>query len=725
MNSKVNAVDLSAKLLATENLSVRRARTRTASFDIKSRVLTLPMWKEMSPEVEGMLVGHEVGHALYTTDDYMDPIKENPKLHGYLNVIEDVRIEKLMKRKYPGIRKTMNEGYRQLNERDFFGVAKTPDLSTLILIDRINLYFKAGFSCGVKFSPEEMAFVRRAEFTETIDDVIQLATEIYDFSKKEVSKRLAEAEQELQETEGDEMEDPYGMDEIDEDFGSIDDSDMDETGEETDEEGALESKKKPNASSGKSKEEKFDDAVEEQLESITDRNFYKNLEDMADENTDIIYHQLSNKYPECPIVDYKRIIEETAETESEELYPDGQHQFRKNYEDFKPEADRVVNYLIKEFEMKKSADMYKRAQTSKSGSLDMRKVWSYKLNDDLFKRVTTIPKGKNHGMIMLVDWSGSMDLVLKDTVKQVITLAMFCQRAQIPYQVFAFTSGYTDSESDNKYRIARGEWHISADGTLSNATMPFNLLELFSSKMSSVEFNTMSKRLINIHRFVRSKHYAYNTNGTPLNEALGYMVDYIPKFIKSHSVQKMSFITLTDGEGGSLSSNTNRRFGLDDHRFENDSEGKYVKIIQKHFIKDNVTKKNYPITRYSASHTEAILRILKDRYNVNSVGFYICSNTRRDLISAIRANVSGFNGNEHMMIDVMRKFFRDDGFFSVKNSGRDDLFIIPQNKLAIENQELEILANQTAKQIANKFSKMMSSKKTSRVLLNRFIDYVA
>lgn len=723
MNSKVNAVDLSAKLLATENLSVRRARTRTASFDIKSRVLTLPMWKEMSPEVEGMLVGHEVGHALYTTDEYMDPIKENPKLQGYLNVIEDVRIEKLMKRKYPGIRKTMNEGYKQLNERDFFGVAKIPDLSTLILIDRINLYFKAGFQCGVKFTPEEMAFVRRAEVTETVDDVVQLAIEVYDFSKTEVSKRLAEAQEELQETEGDgEMEDPYGMDEIDEDYGSIDDSDMDETGEESDEDG-FRGGKENQATSGKSKEEIFEDTVEEQLESITDRNFYKNLEDMADENTDIIYHQLDTKFPECPIVGYKRIIEETAETMAEEESYSPEF-YKKRYDDFKLDADRVVNYLIKEFEMKKSADMYKRAQTAKVGSLDMRKVWAYKLNDDLFKRVTTIPKGKNHGMIMLVDWSGSMDGVLEDTVKQVMTLAMFCQRAQIPYQVFAFTSQYADGDCESKYHAARREWYEKSDNTLSNAMFPFHLLELFSSKMSSVEFNTMVKRLTSVRAFTRSKFGQYGTGGTPLNEALSYMVEYLPKFIKNNGIQKMSFITLTDGEGGSLSTNSGRR-SLEDYRHEHDSEGKYVKITQKHFIKDDLTKKNYQIDRFSGSHTEAILRMLKDRYDINSVGFYICANNRRDLYQAIKSNIPGFNGNEHMMIDVMRKFFRDDGFFSVKNSGRDDLFIIPQNRLAIENQQLEILANATAKQIANKFSKMMSSKKTSRVLLNRFISYVA
>jgi len=186
---EMRASDLSARLLATENLSVVRARTRTASFDIKSRVLTLPMWKEMTPDIEDMLIGHEVGHALYTTEEYMTPIEQNPKLKGYLNILEDVRIEKLIKRKYPGLRKRMSDGYKQLNERDFFGVRALQSLDTLLLIDRINLYFKAGYFCGVKFSPQEKLFVERAERTETIEDVIALANDVYEYSKKDVEER--------------------------------------------------------------------------------------------------------------------------------------------------------------------------------------------------------------------------------------------------------------------------------------------------------------------------------------------------------------------------------------------------------------------------------------------------------------------------------------------------------------------------------------------------------
>ena len=154
-----------------------------------------------------------------------------------------------------------------------------------------------------------------------------------------------------------------------------------------------------------------------------------------------------------------------------------------------------------------------------------------------------------------------------------------------------------------------------------------------------------------------------------------------------------------------------------------DSEYKNVKY--KHFITDPVTKNSYEVTQNGSTHTEAILRMIKDRYGVNSVGFFICSNSRRVLHQAIGANLPAFNGDTYSMIEKMRREFRDNGFASLKNSGRDDLFIVPINKLAIEQDEMMVKEDQSAKQIARNFSKVMGGRRTSRVLLNKFIDYVA
>ena len=62
-----------AKLLATENLLVEHKNVETAAFDVSTRVLTLPMW-EASNTVYNMLVGHEVGHALFTPAEGLEAV---------------------------------------------------------------------------------------------------------------------------------------------------------------------------------------------------------------------------------------------------------------------------------------------------------------------------------------------------------------------------------------------------------------------------------------------------------------------------------------------------------------------------------------------------------------------------------------------------------------------------------------------------------------------------
>ena len=68
---------LLAKLMATENLIVEQRNTTTASFNVESRVLTLPILdSKISPFLYDMFLGHEVGHALHTPLDGLLKAKE-------------------------------------------------------------------------------------------------------------------------------------------------------------------------------------------------------------------------------------------------------------------------------------------------------------------------------------------------------------------------------------------------------------------------------------------------------------------------------------------------------------------------------------------------------------------------------------------------------------------------------------------------------------------------
>ena len=146
---------LLAKLMATENLIVEQRKVQTAMFDVKSRVLVIPQLdKNISGYLYDLFVGHEVGHALYTPLDGLLKAREEKISQAVTNVVEDSRIERKIKNKYPGLRSSFVKAYKELLEKDFFGTQGV-DLNTLPFLDRMNLFCKGGPAQGIQFSPFE------------------------------------------------------------------------------------------------------------------------------------------------------------------------------------------------------------------------------------------------------------------------------------------------------------------------------------------------------------------------------------------------------------------------------------------------------------------------------------------------------------------------------------------------------------------------------------------
>ena len=699
----VRAIDLVANLLAEENLTVVRVPSKTASFNIKTRVLSLPIWKDLTPEMEDLFVIHEVGHALYTGEKFLVEAKDTPGLFSYLNVVEDARIEKLMKRKFPGVRKVMNTAYAQLNDKDFFGI-KDLDLSACLLIDRINIHFKVGYSSGVKFTREENQFVVRADRAETIDQVIQLAKEIREFSMQKLkeekeAKQRAKAEEEDGEVEDFEQQPSHGEPEYGDDFP-----------EEDYEDGIDDS-----VSTGADMNEPIIDNELDELESVTDRALQDKLEEFADDSIEYRYYSVISEEGNNPIIGYKQIFQDTMLFDA-----DITEGHKANFNKFMHNSTTMVNYLVKEFEMKKSADQYKRATTSKLGSLDMRKLHSYKFVDDIFKQITVVPGGKNHGMIFLLDWSGSMASVMRSTLEQLINLVMFCRRINIPYEVYAFTSSYnrldyggpTYMERLSKNTDKRKELYAIDDYALFAVPGTYNLLELFSNKMSASAFNSMARRLL-APGFFQTR--GYGMGGTPLNEALVYMMDYIPKFNKKNLIQKTTFITLTDGEGCNLASPHGKDVTNNIYNVPTDTVHKV-----KNFIRDTKTGRQYELTPYN--ETKTLLQIIKDRTGAMIVGFFICENKIRCIESAYRSH---YYNKVVTSVESVRDEFKERGFASMRNTGRDELFLIPESSTRIIEGTFDVDSDMTASSISKKFGKMFNTKKHSRVLLDRFISMVA
>ena len=223
------------------------------------------------------------------------------------------------------------------------------------------------------------------------------------------------------------------------------------------------------------------------------------------------------------------------------------------YNQFKRDAQKEVSYLVKEFECKKAASAYARAATSRTGVLDTARLHTYKFNEDLFKKVTVLPDGKNHGLVFILDWSGSMSREMLDTVKQLYNLIWFCKKVSIPFDVYAFTNEWKRREQD-----PTGQWN-PVDNELPYEPQEYNfrveedfsLMNLFTS---GVRTNELEHQLKNIWRIASvfsnyyGSRYSYPTrlclSGTPLNEALMCLHQILPKFQKAVSYTHLTLPTI-------------------------------------------------------------------------------------------------------------------------------------------------------------------------------------
>ena len=186
-----------AKLLATEDIVVEHKQVTSAQFNVRTRVLILPLWEKASHDVYDMLVGHEVGHALFTPDE--DWWLEYDIPQQFVNVVEDARIEKLMKRKYMGIAKSFYQGFNELYEQDVFEL-NGEDITEFNLADRANLYFKVGSFLPLAFSPTEKPIIDLINDCETFTDTLSAAEALYNFCKqeKEAEEQVSKATEGIQ-----------------------------------------------------------------------------------------------------------------------------------------------------------------------------------------------------------------------------------------------------------------------------------------------------------------------------------------------------------------------------------------------------------------------------------------------------------------------------------------------------------------------------------------------
>jgi len=703
-----------AKLLATEDLIVEHKVVETAVFNVHTRVLTLPKWDRASNNVYDALVAHEVGHALYTPD--REWYKEMQIPPSFVNIVEDVRIEKLMKRRYAGLAKCFYNGYNELNDDDFFDI-DGQDLTDFNLADRVNLYFKVGAWNDISFSTTEIPIVDLIRNAETFDDTLEASQKLYEYCKEKLEQQKEEIETE--EDNGDEV-----------DLNS-NASNSEEEGEEGEEEyqtksqdmegGEGESQPQPQSQGGLKNEPEVETAssLEEALKDLT--NTQNNLENIYFElpklnlkkiiiDNEVIHNNLSASWIEQEKENKKRLEDRNFK------YRDIYEEVDSKFVEFKRSAQKEVNYLVKEFECKKAASSYARATTARTGVLDCSKLHTYKYNEDLFKKVTTLAEGKNHGLVFVLDWSGSMNDVMLDTLKQLYNLLWFCKKVNIPFEVYAFTNEHPPV-GDTFHRLA----YEKKEGL---ALVPecFSMMNLFTSKTRNKELEVQMKSIFRLaclfgHQVYTQYHMpiGMNLSGTPLNEALISLHQILPQFKNENNVEKVQCVILTDGESAPLQ--YSKEFERD---WENQPFMGSKYISDRCILRNRKTGHTYSCEGLGnwADTTDLLLQDLRQTFlTINFIGIRVLAN--RDAGQFVR-QYAGYEGDAYEKI--MGRWKKEKSF-TIKNSGYHSYFGLSATALANED-EFEVQQDATKAQIKRAFVKSLRTKKMNKKILGEFIELV-
>jgi hypothetical protein len=742
-----------AKLLASENITVSHQNVKTAYFDLKNRTMVLPVWKDMDGDLYDLLTGHEVGHALNTPQQgwHNEVAATEKKFKDFLNVIEDARIEKLIKRKFPGLSKSFARAYASLYERDFFGIKKLEDLNTLNLIDRINLRFKMGSHVIVEFNDFERDIVREVEAAETWDQVVDIARRVYDYTKKNEQDKIQnkqDLQEQMQEERQQDQQDSGEYDDADDDsdyeddIDGNDDSDLDEESDATDAEDSQDQTESDDEEETDSKQYASGEGDEEQEEdeepqSVTDRNFRQREQELVNETGKTFMYELPDVVleniilPNTEVVNDLEVFFRAQVADPNRAY--GRHGIaydtvvQKCVRKFNTNNKKVIMHILKEFEMRKKASEYARTQTARTGELNMNVLHKYKFSNDLFKKITVVPKGKNHGFIMFVDMSGSMHDILRNTIEQMLVLASFCKLAKVPFEVYGFSDDcYDNKKLREMVKKNRFVSNPTVDMTMTSSW--FHLKHLIGSSLSPVQY----RRAFNAMCVVANEHgreYNYSNNdsdhgcwqynwdssgfglnATPFLEALLASRGIITAFQNKHQLDVCNVVYLTDGDGGN---NLSYPPMSTESGFYDDRRKSVVYLI------DKKTKKKVKLPNFHYMQA-AITELVADVTGCKHIGFFVGNKKaiQRDMKYLV-------DGKSSLEQDAAKKCFREHNYLVVDRLGYDKYFYVALPNSNIVDDKLEITSDMNKNKMAREFSRTVGSKKSNRLLLAKLAEELA
>lgn len=641
------------------------------------------------------------------------------------------------------------------------------DISKMSFGDRMNLHFKIGVHLNVPFTDAEKEIVDEVDRVSSFDDTVNLTEKIFGFigGKREhiqIPDVMSPSATGSENGDGDGQNGtgntPNGTPSDNAGGNSSSASDKNDQGEKKNANGSSApigagtgyvKNTLPSMFTQSSFDEQMGRKVNKQVRAVTITNL-----PIANIDNIILPYKKSQKM--------MNIHQYNVNNRTKQVMENIRSQYEKTLRNSRP----IVAQLVQQFEMKKAADIQKRTSISRSGKIDCDRIFKYRVSDDIFARYATVADGKNHGMVMFIDWSSSMQMVTLDVLNQVVMLTQFCKRMGIPFEVYLFSSqhhilrdhlGIVNAEN-MEYDVLRkkmNQWKDEGRHKRNNANIKkekffetssawqesdnemFALIQVLSSDMTAKEFTEGSFNLYalgqmitqhpSMYQGVRDPYgarvYAKNDLGqgnTPLDSTILAAMQIVPRFQEKNKVQIVNTVFLTDGESG------HAPFYCSQYRDE------------RSMVNCPLNKRQYDVYGYPTA-TDALMQMFRDYTGSTAIGFFISNSGGRYLDPSNDAKQTVKTMKENGFYDAPRKVKRFNYNYSRReyektaddavNHGYDRLFIIPTNfdsePQTVENALGALAADASLARIRNTFIKSVEKRSSSRGFINRFSDVIS
>lgn len=720
-----------ARLLATENISVQHENISTAFFDLKTRSLHLPLWSNATGALYDMLVGHEVSHALFTPMEgwkagietlSADTGVSPDTAKQYLNIVEDARIERLIQEKFRGLKADFVNAYKTLMERKFFG-----DLSkvqSMMFADRFNLHFKCGVHTGlnIQFNTAENAMVNRGSTITGWPQVVALARDMILYAQE-----CAQNNKSIEITPNTNNDVSVGDEGSDSDDSenSTESLPSGETGEPSDSRDAnAESTDTTNGDNEDTEtctqKQKIVQLVEDKdtdINPVTNKTLEDQLKTLADTNKNapskIIRLPVPTTDLEKIVVPFSKIMSVLSATGFRSVMEE-----RINIADYTSAAHTMATA----FNRRQAADAFRRTTIAKTGVLDPLRMNQYRWSEDIFRKTTRVADGKNHGIVILLDWSGSMSRIMRSTIGQLFILTDFCRKVGVPFEVYGFSNVPWNPEPIGEKNEVKTPppppLHLDSTVTLFN---------FFSSKMNKIEYESMKSALWNWES-MSQWDCRFRLNSTPTTGSLYHISSAVAEFQANTRVQITHTVVLTDGEPTDGFEFSLGRWaavqGLNaDALFRDTEVGRKLAVV----MHDPQTGASYDVKRVYNSqngtwYEYGNVRTAEGSTQQRSLHFSI-DILRRRTGSKIHwiglARGKRMRPEDYRMCPAKNHNWKRDGFVRGNVMGWNSAIIVNADRfLRQANGDLD----STTSEVAKEAKLRMNSARSKREILNAFVD---